>query len=155
LKKRFRDDRKQGRIMVRCEDPKSTYSTELISRIFEAEAGGEFDSRWTILGHLQQGTLPSPLDRIRAIRMAVLCVRRIEEVLGHAMGAASPPVKEIIGIRGPQLEFTNVNELAPHADLERRVAVKPWWLGLRPMVRMLAKYGPSPPHTAQNGYMSF
>lgn len=138
FKRRFQDDKKQGRIVLRNEAVSKTYSTELLSRIFEEESGGEFDSRWTILGHLQQGTLPSPMDRIRAIRLAVLCVKRIEEGEITAGGC------EMIGISGPSVTFTPITDLVAKADLENRTCKDPWWLELRPIVRMLAKYGPSP-----------
>ncbi|MBX9876667.1 MAG: 6-phosphofructokinase [Beijerinckiaceae bacterium] len=78
LQKRFLDDRKQGRLIIRNEFSSETYSAELISKILEEESQGAFDSRWVVLGHLQQGGSPSPLDRIRGIRLAVLAMSYIE-----------------------------------------------------------------------------
>eukprot|EP00834_Sanchytrium_tribonematis_P006474 NODE_480_length_6952_cov_0.771487.p1 type:complete len:770 gc:universal NODE_480_length_6952_cov_0.771487:4508-6817(+) len=51
----------EGRVILRNENVSSTYSTETISNILKEEANGCFDSRTAILGHLQQGGLPSPL----------------------------------------------------------------------------------------------
>jgi 6-phosphofructokinase 1 len=80
LKKRFIEDKKQGRLILRNEFCSKIYSAELISKIFENESEGLFDARWVTLGHLQQGGSPSPLDRIRASRLAVLCVSFIESI---------------------------------------------------------------------------
>lgn len=144
FKKRFKDDKKQGRLVLRNEAVSSTFTTELISKIFEAESDGDFDSRWTILGHLQQGGVPSPMDRIRAIRLAVLCVKRIEDC------ECEDGEAEMIGISGPTIMFTPVQDLVSLVDMEKRTVKSPWWMELRPMVRMLAKYGPSP--TFSDGY---
>ena len=61
-----------------CSD---TYSAEVMSKIFEEEAEGSFDCRWVSLGHIVQGGRPSPLDRIRATRLAVMAVNYIEAFL--------------------------------------------------------------------------
>lgn len=69
----------EGRIIIRNEGvSQSTYTTDVLSSIFHEEGKGLFDSRTATLGHLQQGGVPSPLDRIRAMRMAVSCAEWIE-----------------------------------------------------------------------------
>lgn len=81
LKERFSEDKRQGRLVLRNDAVSPIFTSELIAKIFEAESEGLFDARWATLGHLQQGGSPSPLDRIRATRLAVLCVSFIESVL--------------------------------------------------------------------------
>lgn len=81
LKNRFSEDKRQGRIILRNEFCSDTYSAEVMSKIFEEEADGLFDSRWVSLGHIVQGGRPSPLDRIRATRLAVMAVNYIEAFL--------------------------------------------------------------------------
>lgn len=78
---RFMDDKRQGRLIIRNEFCNDIYPAELISKILEAEGGGSYDARWVVLGHLQQGGPPSPLDRIRAIRLAVSSVKYMESLL--------------------------------------------------------------------------
>lgn len=78
LKNRFAEDKRQGRIILRNEFCSDTYSAEVMSKIFEEEAEGSFDCRWVSLGHIVQGGRPSPLDRIRATRLAVMAVNYIE-----------------------------------------------------------------------------
>lgn len=81
LKNRFSEDKRQGRIILRNEFCSETYSAEVMSKIFEEEAEGLFDCRWVSLGHIVQGGRPSPLDRIRATRLAVMAVNYIEAFL--------------------------------------------------------------------------
>lgn len=81
LKNRFSEDKRQGRIILRNEFCSETYSAEVMSKIFEEEAEGTFDCRWVSLGHIVQGGRPSPLDRIRATRLAVMAVNYIEVFL--------------------------------------------------------------------------
>ena len=81
LRNRFSEDKRQGRIILRNEFCSKTYSAEVMSKIFEEEAEGSFDCRWVSLGHIVQGGRPSPLDRIRATRLAVMAVNYIEAFL--------------------------------------------------------------------------
>jgi len=70
----------EGRIIIRNEfTNSSTYSTKVISAILNEEGKGLFDSKTAILGPLQQGGIPSPLDRIRAVRQAVECINWLEK----------------------------------------------------------------------------
>lgn len=61
LRSRFADDKRQGRLIIRNERCSPTYTAEVMSKIFEQEAQGSFDSRWVSLGHIVQGGRPSPL----------------------------------------------------------------------------------------------
>lgn len=81
LKARFSEDKRQGRIIIRNEFCSDTYSAEVMSKIFEEEAEGSFDCRWVSLGHIVQGGRPSPLDRIRGTRLAVMAVNYLESFL--------------------------------------------------------------------------
>ena len=78
LVKQFREGANQGRVILRNECVSSTYTTDVISKIFADEGKGVFDSRSAILGHIQQGGMASPLDRVRASRFAVKAMKWIE-----------------------------------------------------------------------------
>lgn len=81
FKERFSSDSLSGRIIIRNELSSHVYTAEITSKILEAEGGGMFDSRWIVLGHLQQGGSPSPLDRVRAVRMSLLAMSYLEQLL--------------------------------------------------------------------------
>ena len=51
----------------------------MITDMFKEEGGKLFDSRSASLGHTLQGGIPSPLDRARAVRLALKCMTFIEE----------------------------------------------------------------------------
>jgi 6-phosphofructokinase 1 len=80
LIERYTDGENQGRIILRNECVSKTYTTEVVSNIFAEEGDGLFDSRSAILGHTQQGGVPSPFDRVRATRFAVKSIMWIEDL---------------------------------------------------------------------------
>jgi 6-phosphofructokinase 1 len=85
LIRQFKEGQNQGRVILRNECTSDTYTTDVISSIFREEGRGVFDARASILGHIQQGGAPSPLDRVRATRMAVKCIHWIETMAFPAM----------------------------------------------------------------------
>ncbi len=166
LRSRFADDKRQGRLIIRNERCSATYTAEVMSRIFEQEARGSFDSRWVSLGHIVQGGRPSPLDRIRATRLAVMAVNYLEAwlcpgALPSAIAAHFTEIRQcelddqnvsligsngylaaaVIGIHGPEVVFTSAVELAEKKTLMRhRIPSQQWWMPLRQLNRILAKY---------------
>ncbi|ORY46084.1 6-phosphofructokinase [Rhizoclosmatium globosum] len=114
--------------------------SDLISQILRHEGKGLFDSRTTVLGHLQQGGVPSPLDRIRATRLSVNCIDWIQksflEAITAKQGGVFPGYTNraehacVIGIRGAEVVFTPV---------ERR-GRRAWWMGLTRLIKVLSKY---------------
>ncbi|PJF17560.1 ATP-dependent 6-phosphofructokinase [Paramicrosporidium saccamoebae] len=114
LRDRFLDDRAQGRIVIRNELCSSTYSAEMISKILEEEGGGAYDSRWVMLGHLQQGGSPSPLDRIRGVRLAVLATRYLEsKLIPNTHLETNCKVSNETNSTKVDLSFTNLSLLNP------------------------------------------
>ena len=137
LAERFLEDSKQGRIVLRNEKCSSIYTPDLIARILEEEGGEVYDARWVSLGHLQQGGLPSPLDRIRGTRLAIQCVDFI--------AAATHEQAVVIGIKGAHVVFTPSRQLRQEGGEEMmrlRRPPNPWWMPLVGTSRMLSKYPP-------------
>ncbi|KAJ3391966.1 6-phosphofructokinase, alpha subunit [Chytriomyces hyalinus] len=152
----------EGRIIFRAEAASSTYTTQMLSAIFKDEGKGLFDSRTAVLGHLQQGGIPSPLDRIRATRMAVNCIDWIQSAFAEAKenrliskGASkldtaafaniagynnNPEHAVVVGVRGSDLVFTPVEKLLDETDLGKRRGTKAWWMGLMRLIKVLSKY---------------
>ncbi|KAL7750945.1 6-phosphofructokinase, alpha subunit [Sorochytrium milnesiophthora] len=156
----------EGRVILRNESVSSTYTTEVVSSILRTEANGLFDARTAVLGHLQQGGSPSPLDRVRAVRFTGLCIEWIERhcqqetpveppIRGPADDAPVPmrngPLlpnvytrgKEsacVVGVRGADVVFTPVADLLSDTDMEKRKPKSAWWMECRGLIRVLAKY---------------
>ncbi|OUM69299.1 hypothetical protein PIROE2DRAFT_38393 [Piromyces sp. E2] len=149
----------EGRIILRNEfTNSSTYSTKVIASILNEEGHGLFDSRTAVLGHLQQGGIPSPLDRIRAVRQAVECINWLEKKTKenkkistykkyHKVSSVKDELKNkvdkeayVIGIRGDKLVFTPVNELIKETDIDLRKSSHHWWMKYYPLIKILSKY---------------
>lgn len=81
LEKTFANDhgeQRSGRIFIRNEKASDVYTTELVADIIKEAAHGKFESRTAIPGHVQQGKIPSSMDRISAVRFAIKACQFIE-----------------------------------------------------------------------------
>ena len=124
-------------LVIRNEKANAIYDTKFICSLFEEEGGDLFEVRQSVLGHMQQGGLPTPFDRIQAIRFAVKCIGFIEEE------AEKPkPDAAAVGLLGGEYTFTLFKDLLELFDPELQRPYDQWWMELRPLVRMLAQ--PSP-----------
>jgi len=137
LIKGFEEGKRLG-LVIRNELANTTYTTQFMCALFEEEGGDLFDVRQAILGHIQQGGNPSPFDRIMATRLAVDCIdyliTEIEQT--ETKGAC-------IGQQEGRIVFTDLEDIPRLMDKEFRRPKKQWWLGLRPIARVLAQPGPS------------
>ena len=75
---------RSGKLILNSEHSSTTYKTELIAAMIREESKGRFESRHAIPGHVQQGGVPSPGDRVRAVRLAVKCIQRLETYAGRS-----------------------------------------------------------------------
>lgn len=133
-----------GKLILRNECASSTYSTQVIADIIKEEACGRFESRAAVPGHFQQGCKPSPMDRIRALRMAIKCMLHLESYAGKAPDevAADELSSTVIGIKGSQVLFSPMggeNGLeATETDWKRRRPKTEFWLELQDTVNILS-----------------
>jgi 6-phosphofructokinase 1 len=54
-------------LIIINERANKVYNTNFVASLFEEEGKGSFSVRKAVLGHLQQGGDPSPIDRIRYV----------------------------------------------------------------------------------------
>lgn len=147
-------DKSEGRIILRTETVSDTYTTDVISNIIKDEGNKMFDSRTAVLGHIQQGGTPSPMDRIRATRLAMRGVQFLEEHTSEALDKAfeakqvapvelskDPASAAVVGITGVDVKFRSVQELLPITDLKNRKPRDAWWFEHRPLVDLLSGRG--------------
>jgi 6-phosphofructokinase 1 len=124
-------------LVVRSEGADADYTTDVLAKLFEAESKGEFDVRPIVLGHTQQGGVPSPFDRILATRLAS---RAVDALTRAVEGGRDDAV--MVGIQKGALTATPVAEMAHLVDWANRRPVDQWWLGLAPLVeRMSSTHG--------------
>ncbi|GAB4429448.1 MAG: 6-phosphofructokinase [Anaerolineales bacterium] len=133
LTKGFKSGKRLG-LMVRNEFANPVYSTQFMCALFEEEGKDVFDVRPAILGHLQQGGDPSPFDRIQATRLARLCL----EFLIQECEKSSDQIA-FIGLQNGQFKFHDMRDFERMVDWECQRPREQWWLGLRPIAKLLAQ----------------
>lgn len=131
----FQDGKRLG-LLIRNEKAGDLYDVHFMSTLFEQEGGGLFDVRQAILGHIQQGGSPSPFDRIQATRLAAHCI----DFLIAEAGKPNPTVAAI-GLKGGQVEFTNLYDFPRLIDPGYQRPKEQWWLRLRPIAAAMAQKG--------------
>lgn len=143
LKEVFNRDRGQsraGRLILVNEKASQVYDAKLIASIIRDEAHGRFESRESIPGHVQQGGVPSPMDRCRAVRLAIKCIQHLEDFGRESHDRVKKDSKSasVIGIQGSEVVFSSVSELEENAtDWPNRRPKAAHWLQMRSVVDIL------------------
>lgn len=133
-----------GKIILRNEKASATYTTQVIADMIKEEAKGRFESRSAVPGHFQQGGKPSPMDRIRALRLALRCVQHLENFSGRSRDEidADEMSSVVIGIRGSEVVFSPMSGEqgleATDTDWEHRCPKNEFWMKLRHLVDTLS-----------------
>ncbi|KAL6352881.1 hypothetical protein LRP88_13355 [Fusarium phalaenopsidis] len=144
LKEVFKKDKGQsraGRLILVNEKASKVYNAKLIADIIREEAHDRFESRESIPGHVQQGGVPSPMDRCRAVRLAIKCIQHLEGFgrNAHNHVKKDPRSTTVIGIQGSEVVFTEMKELEENGtDWPNRRPKVAHWIGLSEVVNMLA-----------------
>lgn len=144
LRANFATDRGQnraGKLILRNETASATYTTELIANMIKEEARGRFEARFAVPGHVQQGGKPSPMDRVRAQRLAVRCVERLQSYAGRSKAdiMRDPSSACVIGIKGAGVVFTDMEYLQQHeTDWKNRRPLHEFWTSYKDTVDTLS-----------------
>lgn len=130
-----------GKIVLVNEKASKTYSVQIIADMI-AEAGkGKFESRHGVPGHFQQGTTPSPMDRVRAVRFAFRSLEHLEGFAGLDPDEVDddPMSTAVIGIKGAKVLFSPMEQIEKkETDWHRRRPKKEFWMELKEVVDMLS-----------------
>ncbi|KAI4117438.1 MAG: hypothetical protein LQ345_002327 [Seirophora villosa] len=144
LRSSFAKDQGQsraGKLILRNEHASDTYTTEVIANMIREEAKGRFESRFAIPGHVQQGGTPSPMDRVRAVRLAVKCITFLEEFAGKSKEeiVADPMSMSVIGIKGASVVFGAMEKVEKEeTNWKERRPKDESWLQLKKIVDTLS-----------------
>lgn len=152
LKAAYASDRGRnhtGRVLIKSEKASKALSTEVIGQMISLESEGRFDSRTAIPGHVQQGGIPSPIDRTRATRFAIKAVEFMEEkwsVIHNAENEIGEfedsdevsATAAVLGIERSHVKFRSVktiwnNETAHGTRMRRKI----FWEDIREIADML------------------
>ncbi|DAA23449.1 ATP-dependent 6-phosphofructokinase, platelet type isoform X1 [Bos taurus] len=134
----------QRGLVLRNESCSENYTTDFIYQLYSEEGKGVFDCRKNVLGHMQQGGAPSPFDRNFGTKISARAMQWISSKLRESVGKGKKFLSEdcvcVLGISKRTLLFQPVAELKKETDFEHRIPKEQWWLKLRPLMKILAKY---------------
>ena len=144
LRTSFAKDKGQnraGKLILRNEHASKTYTTQVIADMIREEANERFESRMAIPGHFQQGGTPSPMDRVRAVRLAVKCIQFLEGYAGKTNEEIASDDKStaVIGIKGAKVVTSEMIKLEKEdTNWKHRRPKEESWLQLKKTVDTLS-----------------
>nr|XP_033494159.1 ATP-dependent 6-phosphofructokinase, platelet type isoform X1 [Epinephelus lanceolatus] len=137
----------QRGLVLRNENCNENYTTDFIYQLYSEEGKGVFDSRKNVLGHMQQGGAPSPFDRNFGTKISAKAMqwvtKKLVETFRHDEGRVFANTEDsccLLGMRRRALVFQPVVQLKDETDFVHRIPKEQWWLKLRPLMKILAKY---------------
>ncbi|XP_061443926.1 ATP-dependent 6-phosphofructokinase, platelet type isoform X3 [Rhineura floridana] len=135
----------QRGLVLRNENSSENYTTDFIYQLYSEEGKGVFDCRKNVLGHMQQGGAPSPFDRNFGTKISAKAVLWLSKKLkeSYRRGRVFANTEDsacLLGMRRRNLLFQPVVQLKVETDFEHRIPKEQWWLKLRPLMKILAKY---------------
>lgn len=146
LKEAFQKDKgrsRAGRLILVNEKASRVYDARLIADVFREESHERFESRDLIPGHLQQGGIPSAMDRCKAVRLAIMCIKELEKFGPKPFEnpdkiKSDPTSSSVIGIQGAHVTFTPMEELeTKHTDWKNRRPNTAYWTDMKDVVDIL------------------
>uniref|UniRef100_A0A8C9R1Z7 Phosphofructokinase, platelet n=1 Tax=Scleropages formosus TaxID=113540 RepID=A0A8C9R1Z7_SCLFO len=129
----------QRGLVLRNENSNDNYTTDFIYQLYSEEGRGVFDCRKNVLGHMQQGGAPSPFDRNFGTKIAAKAMQWISKKLKESYRQGRDSCC-LLGMRRRALVFQPVVQLKDQTDFVHRIPKEQWWLKLRPLMKILAKY---------------
>ncbi|KAL6450474.1 PFK2 ATP-dependent 6-phosphofructokinase subunit beta [Candida maltosa Xu316] len=134
-----REMTKSGKLIIKSSNASKVLTPYVMADIIKAECNAEFDTKVAIPGHVQQGGLPSPIDRARGDRFAIKAVQFIEEHCDDLAGLRYDldfPTDDkkiantaaVLGVKSSHLKFTSVRHLYDfETELARRMPKVVHW----------------------------
>ncbi|SCU83043.1 LAMI_0C01794g1_1 [Lachancea mirantina] len=133
-----------GKLILKSHNASKVFTPEVLAEVITAEAKGQFDAKSAIPGHVQQGGLPSPIDRTRGARLAIRAVGFIEshqEAIRKARADDDDfdlddkdvsATAAVLGIRGSHVVFSSIRQLYDfETELSKRMPKVIHWEGTR------------------------
>ncbi|XP_048121917.1 ATP-dependent 6-phosphofructokinase, platelet type isoform X1 [Alosa alosa] len=137
----------QRGLVLRNENCNDNYTTDFIYQLYSEEGKGVFDCRKNVLGHMQQGGAPSPFDRNFGTKISAKAMqwitKKLQETYRQDEGRVFANTEDsccLLGMRRRALIFQPVVQLKDETDSVHRIPKEQWWLKLRPLMKILAKY---------------
>eukprot|EP00111_Clytia_hemisphaerica_P003406 TCONS_00009726-protein len=133
-------------LILRAENCNENYTTDFITRLYAEEGKGVFTTRQNVLGHVQQGGVPTPFDRLCGTRQAFkslnFLVEQIEKHLDEE-GNVCTTTKEsscILGHIKNHSQFVPISDLKEKTDFVNRLPKEQWWRSIQKLLKIFARY---------------
>lgn len=145
LRKKFGDNFKRA-VIVRNESCSRLYKIGFMKALFQQEGmrDGEtaFTVRQNVLGHLQQGNRPSPLDRVLGARLGSYCCEYLlnqikDNIVDGKVIALGKESACLIGMSDHTNKHIPLHDLVDKSDFQHRRPNDQWFLKVQPLVRLL------------------
>ncbi|KAF9761262.1 ATP-dependent 6-phosphofructokinase subunit alpha [Nosema granulosis] len=118
LRSRFKASKRNGIVIFRNERTFCSISSESFCRVLKTDGKGLFETDYAVMGRLQQGLNPSPIDRVNATLFGIKAVKSCIENLGCG----------IVGLNGDRLVFTGIEIALNSFDQKTRTVKNPRWI---------------------------
>lgn len=159
LKDVFRSEKGQsraGRLILVNERTDKLFTAKLIADLIRHESEERFEARDSIPGHVQQGGVPSPLDRHQAVRLAIRCMEHLEQYGPHSVCPSKndPMTAAVIGIQGAAVQLSPIEilEKNENTDWENRRPRAAHWRHMKDIADILGGRPPNlMPHKSLEG----
>ncbi len=138
IKNLIQTHQKRHFVVVRNEMCNDRYDLNFMENLFAEEGSGVFTVRTVKLGHLCQGDIPSPLDRVRAALFGGVACRFLIDAIESKSSS-----KVVVGLHDSRVQVVPVDQVAPDADWTNRVPLKQKdkWGWILALFKHLAGYG--------------
>ncbi len=120
-------------LAIRNEEASVGYTTHFLCQLFAEESSGLFDVRPMIIGHLQQGGIPTAFDRAHAAALAAFC---IDWLTGRMLAGRHD--WHYTALRDGRLGSARIARMHETYDMDNRRPRDQWWMQLRPIMEQLA-----------------
>lgn len=120
-------------LTVMGEETSEHYTSDVIAKMFEAEGHGRYSVRQAIIGHIQQGGVPTPFDRVNATRLAYHGISYLDEQIREGRAEYGAAQTGVEGLMAP------ARRVMDDMDWENQRPRHQWWLRLRSVADELSR----------------
>ena len=119
------ENNKSMAIFFTTEKTSKVFGTKFLSKLFKIDSGNQYDVRVSILGHLQQGGSPTPMDRFLGTELVGDMLDRIEELIKTP--SEGPGFFEVVGLSNGEVTYSAPEQISETMDMNFRRPKNSWW----------------------------
>jgi len=122
VKESFKHEKPMA-LFFTTEKTSKVFDTKFLAKLFTSQSEGLYDVRVSILGHLQQGGSPSPMDRFLGVEMVWECINQIEHYVDNSIENQFA----VVGLKQGKVTFSESSQIEEEMDMARRRPKVQWW----------------------------